>query len=344
MRWAARRRLRVLGAMALVAAVGGGLYGMMSAPDTAVATGLLRGVTTGFLITVPLTLFEMYYVDMHRGEAFRRLAFGWMLAAKTLVYLVVILIGLDIGRRLFTAGTAPPAIDRESLTNVGFSLAFAAVVNFVMQIRRVLGQGVLGSFILGRYHRPREETRVFLFLDLVGSTALAERIGGPRFLELLNRLYMHITEPIAEHGGEIHKYVGDEVIVTWRGARGFADADCVRCVFAIEDQLRALAGFYQRRFGHVPRFRGAIHVGPVVSGEIGDVKQEIAFLGDGMNVTARLVDVCRERDRACVVSAAALERLSLPAGVAADPLGAVPLRGKSEALPVFALRRAAAAP
>jgi adenylate cyclase len=223
-------------------------------------------------------------------------------------------------------------------------LAFAAVVNFVMQIRRVLGQGVLGSFILGRYHRPREETRVFLFLDLVGSTALAERIGGPRFLELLNRLYMHITEPIAEHGGEIHKYVGDEVIVTWRGARGFADADCVRCVFAIEDQLRALAGFYQRRFGHVPRFRGAIHVGPVVSGEIGDVKQEIAFLGDGMNVTARLVDVCRERDRACVVSAAALERLSLPAGVAADPLGAVPLRGKSEALPVFALRRAAAAP
>jgi adenylate cyclase len=213
MRWAARRRLRVLRSMALVAAAGGGVYGMIVSPDY--ATGLMVGVVTGLMIAVPLTLFELYFVDARAGERFRRLPFGWLLAAKTLAYLAVILVGLEASRRLTAVGDAPALrLDRVFLWNIVFSLAFAAVVNFVMQIRRVLGPGVLGNLIVGRYHRPREETRVFLFLDLVGSTALAERIGGPRFLDLLNRLYMHITEPIAEHGGEIHKYVGDEVIVT----------------------------------------------------------------------------------------------------------------------------------
>jgi adenylate cyclase len=220
-----------------------------------------------------------------------------------------------------------------------FALAVAAIVTFVMQVRRMFGHGVFENFVLGRYHTPREETRVFLFLDLVGSTALAERLAGRHFLELLNRVYLHITEPIAEHGGEIHKYVGDEVIVTWRGDAGFVDANCVRCVFAIEDQITAMTAFYEDVFGHVPRFRSGLHFGPVVSGEIGDIKQEIAFLGDGMNTAARLVDLCRARDRECVASAAVLERLTLPEGVAAEPLGDITLRGKREALAVFALAR-----
>jgi class 3 adenylate cyclase len=54
-------------------------------------------------------------------------------------------------------------------------------------------------------------------------------------------------------------------------------------------------------------------------------------------------DSGRERDRACVASAAVLERLTLPAGIAADPLGDIQLRGKSETLPVFALERKGAA-
>jgi adenylate cyclase len=339
MRWAAKRRLRVLAAMSAIAALGGAAYGAMAAPHG--PDGPLRGIVTGIAIAVPLTLLELYVIDSRLGEGVRRLSLGWALVVKTLVYLAAILIGLEIGRRVVPIA-GPPSPAGDVAWDALFSLGFAALVNFVMQIRRVLGHGVLGKFILGRYHRPREEARVFLFLDLAGSTALAERIGGPRFLDLLNRLYMHVTEPIAEHGGEIHKYVGDEVIVTWAGERGFADANCVRCVFAIEDQIEALAGSYRRRFGHVPRFRGGIHFGPVVTGEIGDIKQEIAFLGDGMNTTARLIDVCREHDRACVVSAAALDRLRLPDGILAEPLGAMRLRGKSEALPVFALSRAAA--
>jgi adenylate cyclase len=328
----------MLAVLAGVAVVGGGIYGSTYSASSVGA--LLRGPITGLLTALPMASYELCYVLSPRGEALRRLSVGTAMAIKTVVYLVIILFGLEAGRQIAAIGAdLPPRADYEVLRNTLFSLGFAIVVTAVLQVRRMLGPGVLMNFILGRYHKPREELRIFLFVDLVGSTELAERIAGTRFLEMLNSIYRHITEPIAEHGGEIHKYVGDEVIVTWRPKTGFADANCLRCVFAIEAQMRGLADFYERKFGHVPKFRGGLHLGPVVVGEVGDIKQEIAFLGDGMNTTARLVDLCREKQRAFVASAAVLERLTLPAGIVAEPLGDITLRGKSEPLPVFALTR-----
>ena len=48
------------------------------------------------------------------------------------------------------------------------------------------------------------------------STAIAERLGELGFLNLLNRFIVDLSLAIAEAGGEIHKYVGDEIIATWR--------------------------------------------------------------------------------------------------------------------------------
>jgi hypothetical protein len=58
-----------------------------------------------------------------------------------------------------------------------FSFVVTAVFIFVLQISRIVGGRTLRDWVLGRYHRPREEERFFLFVDLAGSTALAERIG-----------------------------------------------------------------------------------------------------------------------------------------------------------------------
>jgi len=45
----------------------------------------------------------------------------------------------------------------------------------------LLGQNVLLNCITGHYHRPRPEQRVFLFIDIEGSTTLAERLGDLAF-------------------------------------------------------------------------------------------------------------------------------------------------------------------
>ena len=61
---------------------------------------------------------------------------------------------------------------------------------------------------------PKAEDRVFLFLDLEGSTQLAERLGSALYFELLRRCLDDLTEPILETEGEIYQYAGDEIVVT----------------------------------------------------------------------------------------------------------------------------------
>src|SRR3546814_1515333 len=74
----------------------------------------------------------------------------------------------------------------------------------------------------GRYHQPRRENRLFVFFDMRGSTAIAERIGDVAFHRLLNRFFIDLTEAVLPWHGIVHKYVGDEMIVTWPldGRRG----------------------------------------------------------------------------------------------------------------------------
>ena len=87
--------------------------------------------------------------------------------------------------------------------------------NLLLGVNDLLGPGVLFAFVAGRYLDPRREERILLFIDTRASTAIAERLGEERFLEFLNRFMTDLSLAIAEAGGEIHKYVGDEIIATW---------------------------------------------------------------------------------------------------------------------------------
>ena len=101
-----------------------------------------------------------------------------------------------------------------------FSVALCIAGNLLFSVNDLLGPGVLFAFAAGRYHHPRREERMLLFIDMRSSTAIAERLGEARFLDFLNRFIFDVSIAIAEAGGEIHKYVGDEVIATWPLAPG----------------------------------------------------------------------------------------------------------------------------
>lgn len=330
------RRLRLAVAVTVASAAGGALFGFsITSGDL---TGAARGGFIGVGIALMLSAFELFYVRTPAGGWIGRLSFVRLLATKSVIHFSVfalVLIASDV--------IVPVGADRtlrlgpEFATSMAFSAAFAVVINIVMQLNRLLGRGVLANFVFGRYHEPREEERIFLFLDLVGSTALAERLGGLRFMDLLNRLYRDIGAPIIEFRGDIHKYVGDEVIITWLPDKGLANANCVRCAFAVMDRITLHADAYRRSFGVTPRFRAALHIGTVVSGELGDLKQEIAFLGDTMNTTARLIDACREHGRSCIASADLVARLSNAPRMTVEPLGSIHLRGRQAGLELLAL-------
>ena len=130
---------------------------------------------------------------------------------------------------------------------------------FIDDINHLLGQNVLLNFITGHYYRPRLEQRVFLFIDIEGSTTLAERLGEFAFHRLISHFVVDITEPIVAAYGEIHRYVGDELIATWKLADGIANAHCVRACFDAFDRLAALSPVYVRDFGTPVHCRAGLH-------------------------------------------------------------------------------------
>lgn len=318
----------------------GAAYGAAVTSGT-VLVGVLTGVLTGATIGAACGGFEIFYVSRRRGEGFRRLPFAVHLALRTGFYAAVIVGGIWVwAAAIFDAPTRWRVGDREFLLSIGFAFAVALAFNFVLSTQRMMGRGVMASYLSGRYYQPREEERIFMFLDIVGSTEIAERIGHLRFHKLLNRFCFDISEPIAATRGEIHKYVGDGIIITWPMQRGVQDANCVRCYFDLKDTLESASDGYLREFGVAPKFRVGLHAGTVVTGELGDSKQEIAFLGDTVNTAARIEELCRDRNQDVLVSHDLLSRLEMPPQYLAESLGTATLRGKTEPVELFTLTRA----
>ncbi len=346
----ARRRseLRLFFVIVACATVGGAVYGLLigsSLADEIYWAGIVQGALTGASISAWCAGYDLILDDQPLFRRLRRAPFTVHIAAKTSFYVVGVLASLIGWSELFATyqdGGHWNLQSREFLVTFALSLLVAFVVNLLIEINRLLGQNVLANFVAGRYHRPRQEARVFLFADLVGSTRLAERIGPLRFHALLNDFFVDLGEPIQAARGQIYTYVGDEVIVTWPLEVGVDRARCLTCYFDMLDYLAVRAPEYLRKYGVAPTFRAALHCGQVVVGEMGDQKQEIVVLGDTVNTTARLEEACRELDRPVLMSADLHDRLRLPSGIEAESLGAITLRGRRAPVEVFAPRRAGA--
>jgi adenylate cyclase len=294
---------------------------------------LPTGVISGAAISASIACFE----TLAGGGWVARLQalpFGLFLLARAVAWTLFILVGLGLGR-LALPPEGRGLLSLGGLHDAVFSFGASLVVLAVVDVSRVLGRGVLLALILGRYYRPQAENRIFVLLDLVGSSRFAEEQGDAAYLGLFNRVLREVTPIIRRHRGEIHRYVGDSVFVTWNARRGTARAATAALACAVE----AVTAVGRRGFG--AELRAAVHGGPVIAAEIGTEKREIAFIGDTMNTLARIEQVAREVKRNVVASEEVLSLATLPAGMHAEKLGPFTLRGKSERVPLFAVERAA---
>ena len=205
-------------------------------------------------------------------------------------------------------------------------------------MRDLIGAEVFRNILLGRYHRPVEEERVFVFLDLIGSTAYAQANGDLRAQAFLGAIFAALAEPVRRHGGSIDDYVGDMALITWPMKAGVMEGRCVACVFAFLDVIAAEAEAWQRDFGQVPAFRAAFHGGAVVTAEVGVDRHKISYFGDVVNTTGRIEALCRTLEASLLISSDLLDRIpSLPRGVRARSLGAHAVKGRGQMLAVLAL-------
>jgi class 3 adenylate cyclase len=339
----ARTGARQLAAIIIVACVITPVFNLLTAAMS--VREAVQGVVDALIISTLVGGYLIYVRDGALRAHFRRLGFLADLGLSSVLLLAMFLLGRAAGQVITTGQPyrfVSSFTERHLLYALPFFIIVVVAVNFVRQMNRHIGPNVLGYFAAGVYHRPITEERIFLFVDLEGSTQLAERLGSARYFELLRRFVDHLTDPVLESQGQIYQYAGDEVVITWPLASGVRAANCVRCFFDMRAAVERDAEAYRRDFDTVPRFRGGLHGGRVTAGELGDLRLEIVFVGDILNTAARLEEHAKRAGLDLVTSGALLERLTLPAGVEATRCGDLVLRGKEA--PVAAYGLAGAAP
>lgn len=326
------RSLRILAVSALI----GALYGMAALDSPSKLVPAIVGVINGAAIGGSITAIEMFALRSALLRPLAMVPFALLVALKTLAYgaIAAAVLGLHLGERFVGV---PIGYQLNLLHMVGFSLLITLVFVVVLQAAGLVGYRTFRSLLLGRYRQPVAERRFFLFVDLVGSTALAERLGALAAHRFLGGVFRIVAEAIAEAGGEIYQYVGDEIVVTWTEDEGRAGGRALRCFFDMRAALAQQAEALRAQFGLAAELRAALHLGDVVAGEIGEERRAIVFHGDVMNAAARLENATRETGCRFIVSQEAMDSFGQVRGYGVRDLGPLALRGRSQPLRAFAV-------
>lgn len=226
-------------------------------------------------------------------------------------------------------------LHRTTLAVLVYVATAAMVITFVKQMIDRTGMKVIQNLITGRYQTPREEFRIFMFLDLRGSTPLAERLGHVRYSQLIQACFRDLTDCAIRHEVEIYQYVGDEAVLTWQKEPGVRNGNCLGIFFDFNEALRERAEYYEDSFGCLPEFKAGVNAGSVMVAEVGVVKREIAYHSDVLNTAARIQSKCNELGHDLLVSSAVEGLLGGNDGFRFTSVGELDLRGKEERVEVF---------
>jgi adenylate cyclase len=283
-----------------------------------------------------------------RDSKIRRKSFGKIILIQSLLYLTALIITFFIIYSLFKildifpAGVEPlhfaQTITFEyMLSMLLYFTFFILLTNFVLQVNKRFGPGNLIKMVLGTYHTPKEEHRIFLFLDLKDSTGIAEKLGHKVYSQFLANCYYDLTDIIIKYRAEVYQYVGDEVVLSWGVKSGLEDLNCIKAFFAYENELVKQKDFYMNNYNVVPEFKGGMDMGFVTVAEVGDIKREIAYHGDVLNTAARIQDHCNSLGVKILISEHLEKMLPSVNDFQNKFMGEVKLRGKKDNVKIYSI-------
>jgi adenylate cyclase len=183
-----------------------------------------------------------------------------------------------------------------------------------------------------------EEVEVtMMFIDIRGFTSFAERLSARQVVATLNRLFELIVPIIQAHGGHVDKYVGDGLLAIY-GAPQRRDDHADQALAASVE----IATTVELEFKDELAIGIGLNSGPVVAGNVGGGgRLEFTVIGDAVNVAARVEAATRETGDAVLVSGQTRALLSDGAAASLADRPQMPLKGRDEAVSLFAPRGAA---
>lgn len=328
--------------LALVGGLLGAAFAMLVVEKSALY--FLYGFSDGFIIGILMAWYSLHFSRRVILPRIREVPFMGKVLIHSVVYVGFYVIGRYLSHVVQGRGLMTVSWDVTFYSGLVFALGVALVVNFIFEVSLLLGSQVTLGFIKGTYHSPIEEERIFLFIDLASSTTIAEKIGNKRFLRLLSEFFFDLGQAVLNHDGEIYKYVGDEAIISWSVSKAQSVKKPLLCFFEFVESLNKRSDFYLKEYGFTPQYRGGIHGGLVIAGELGEAKKEIAYMGDVLNTTARIMDAAKEHKVALAGSQYIVDRLNAikAAEFEIGKIDSTTLRGKTEKMDLFEIRLPAA--
>jgi adenylate cyclase len=188
---------------------------------------------------------------------------------------------------------------------------------------------------------PKEREVTVLFTDIVGFTAIGQRLSAPALARFLNRHFAMLGMAIDAEGGTIDKYIGDSVMAFWGAPIPQADhADrAVRAALEIARRMHSDNDRRRHKGFNPVRMRIGIHSGLALAGNIGAPGRiNYTLVGDTVNVAQRLEQFGKqiddgEADVIITVSQSVADRL--PVEIETIPLGTHQIIERGEALNVY---------
>ncbi len=183
---------------------------------------------------------------------------------------------------------------------------------------------------------PDEREISILFADIVGFTALAERLPPWRIAKLLNAFFEEMLQEIFKLGGTLDKFIGDCIMAFFGAPEPQADhADrAVKAVRAMLDRLDRLNA--QQTLGQSLQLRVAINSGRAIVGDVGSSQRmEYTVLGSVINKASRMETVCPSGT--CIISESTYSRISSPGDF--EFMGEHQLKGIENPVPIYRMKR-----
>ncbi|MEL6917125.1 MAG: adenylate/guanylate cyclase domain-containing protein [Bacteroidota bacterium] len=297
-------------------------FDFLSSIKIALTLGPIMGLVSGYVqITTEERIYK--YTSVQRFFLIR-FAYGILSVVLLIVgaySIYQLYFGTSISLWTFASDEGSAAI----YFYVLFTDSFLSVMR---QVSLMLGEGNLTKLLQGKFYTPREETRIFMFLDLQSSTSLAEQLGHIRYSLLIQDCFNYLGITI-ENEAEVYQYVGDEAVLTWPLEVGLQNQNCLRAFYKFTDLLKEKSGHYREKYNCEPRFKAGMHGGVVTVTEVGKYKIEIAYHGDAINTAARIQGQCNLFNEELLISETLKKQLEHKQ-FTFKTLGSIPLKGKKE--------------
>ncbi|UII25626.1 adenylate/guanylate cyclase domain-containing protein [Fulvivirga maritima] len=218
-----------------------------------------------------------------------------------------------------------------------YFLFMSILINYINVVNKKYGPGILVPILFGRYRKPREENRIFMFMDLQSSTSTAEALGHLKYSAYIRDCFDDINDVLFSYRAQIYQYVGDEIVVTWPEQEGLIDNCCILFYFACKRQFQDREAYYIKNYGVTPTFKAGLHGGIVSAVEIGEIKKDIAYHGDTINTASRIQSICNQYNKSFLTSEYISNIANSINGIKSEQIGEILLRGKTEPIAIFSI-------